>query len=177
LPSGKVVEVLANHFLLGCGSINTPAVLLRSNATDQHDRLGERTFLHPVVISAARMEQEVRADAGAPQTIYSDHYVHTDPIDGPVGFKLEAPPLHPVIFASTLPGFAKKHSDVMRNFSKTHMHLALLRDGFNSGSVGGQVRLNSDGSPVLDYKLTPAIWDAARRALVAMAELQHAAGA
>ncbi|MCZ7140524.1 GMC oxidoreductase, partial [Salmonella enterica subsp. enterica] len=43
--------------------------------------------------------------------------------------------------------------------------------------MGGQVRLNSDGSPVLDYKLTPAIWDAARRALVAMAELQHAAGA
>ena len=177
LPSGKEVEVTAKHFVLAGGSINTPAVLLRSNATDPHDRLGERTFLHPVVISAARMEQEVRADAGAPQTIYSDHYLHTDPIDGPVGFKLEAPPLHPVIFASTLPGFAKKHSDVMRNFSKTHMQLALLRDGFNSGSVGGQVRLNSDGSPVLDYKLTPAIWDAARRALVAMAELQHAAGA
>ena len=177
LPSGKEVEVIAKHFVLAGGSINTPAVLLRSNATDPHDRLGERTFLHPVVISAARMEQEVRADAGAPQTIYSDHYLHTDPIDGPVGFKLEAPPLHPVIFASTLPGFAKKHSDVMRNFSKTHMQLALLRDGFNSGSVGGQVRLNSDGSPVLDYKLTPAIWDAARRALVAMAELQHAAGA
>jgi len=92
LPSGKEVEVTAKHFVLAGGSINSPAVLLRSNATDPHDRLGERTFLHPVVISAARMEQEVRADAGAPQTIYSDHYLHTDPIDGPVGFKLEAPP-------------------------------------------------------------------------------------
>lgn len=177
LPSGKEVEIIARHFVLAGGSINSPAVLLRSNASDPYNRLGERTFLHPVVISAATMEQEVRADAGAPQTIYSDHYLHTDPIDGPVGFKLEAPPLHPVIFASTLPGFAKKHADVMKNFSRTHMQLALLRDGFNSGSVGGQVRLNSDGSPVLDYKLTPAIWDAARRALVAMAELQHAAGA
>jgi len=177
LPSGKEVEITAKHFVLAGGSINSPAVLLRSNASDPYDRLGERTFLHPVVISAAMMEQEVRADAGAPQTIYSDHYLHTDPIDGPVGFKLEAPPLHPVIFASTQPGFAKKHADIMKNFSKTHMQLALLRDGFNSGSVGGQVRLNSDGSPVLDYKLTPAIWDAARRALVAMAELQHAAGA
>ena len=177
LPSGKEVEITAKHFVLSGGAINSPALLLRSNASDPYDRLGERTTLHPVVISAAMMEQEVRADAGAPQTIYSDHYLHTDPIDGPVGFKLEAPPLHPVIFASTLPGFAKKHSDIMKNFSKTHMQLALLRDGFNSGSVGGQVRLNSDGSPVLDYKLTPAIWDAARRALVAMAELQHAAGA
>lgn len=177
LPSGKEVEIKAKHFVLAGGSINSPAVLLRSNASDPYNRLGERTFLHPVVISAATMDEEVRADAGAPQTIYSDHYLHTDPIDGPVGFKLEAPPLHPVIFASTLPGFAKKHADVMRNFSKTHMQLALLRDGFNSGSVGGQVRLNSDDTPVLDYKLTPAIWDAARRALIAMAELQHAANA
>ncbi|HEX4857022.1 MAG TPA: GMC family oxidoreductase [Limnobacter sp.] len=174
LPNGKEVEITARHFILAGGSINSPAVLLRSNAPDPHDRLGQRTFLHPVVISAAVMDHEVRADAGAPQTIYSDHYLHTDPIDGPVGFKLEAPPLHPVIFASTLPGFAQKHADIMRNFSKTHMQLALLRDGFNSGSQGGRVRLNSDGSPVLDYKLTPAIWDAARRALVAMAEIQHA---
>lgn len=177
LPSGKEIEIIAKHFVLAGGSINSPAVLLRSNAIDPHGRLGERTFLHPVVISAALMNDEVRADSGAPQTIYSDHYLHTDPIDGPLGFKLEAPPLHPVIFASTLPGFAQKHAEVMRNFSKTHMQLALLRDGFNSGSVGGQVRLNSDGSPLLDYKLTPAIWEGARRALVAMAELQHAAGA
>ncbi|HEX4842793.1 MAG TPA: GMC family oxidoreductase [Limnobacter sp.] len=177
LPSGKQVEVVAKHYVLSGGSINTPAVLLRSNAPDPHDLVGERTFLHPVVISAARMDKEVRADAGAPQTIYSDHYLQTDPIDGPIGFKLEAPPLHPVIFSSTLPGFAQKHAEVMRNFSKTHMQLALLRDGFRPDSAGGRVRLQSDDTPVLDYKLTPAIWDAARRALVAMAELQHAAGA
>lgn len=177
LPSDKEIEITASHFVLAGGSINSPAVLLRSNAPDPHDHLGERTFLHPVLVSAAKMADEVRADAGAPQTIYSDHYLHTDPIDGPLGFKLEAPPLHPVIFASTLPGFAKKHADIMRNFSKTHMQLALLRDGFNSDSQGGRVRLNSDDTPVLDYKLTPAIWNAARRALVAMAELQHAAGA
>lgn len=177
LPSGREVEITAKHFVLAGGSINSPAVLLRSNAPDPHDHLGERTFLHPVLVSAAKMAEEVRADSGAPQTIYSDHFLHTDPIDGPLGFKLEAPPLHPVIFASTLPGFANKHADIMRNFSKTHMQLALLRDGFNSDSQGGRVRLNSDDTPVLDYKLTPAIWNAARRALVAMAELQHAAGA
>ncbi len=177
LPSGQQVEVIGQHFVLAGGAINSPGVLLRSKAVDPHGRLGARTFLHPVVISAATMDHEVRPDAGAPQTIYSDHYLHVDPIDGPVGFKLEAPPLHPVIFASTLPGFAKKHADIMSNFSKTHMQLALLRDGFHSDSVGGRVRLNSDDTPLLDYKLTPAIWDAARRALTAMAELQHLAGA
>jgi hypothetical protein len=31
------------------------------------------------------------------------------PIDGPIGYKLEVPPLHPVLFASTLPGFGLPH--------------------------------------------------------------------
>jgi choline dehydrogenase-like flavoprotein len=173
--SGKELEVIAKHFVLAGGSINSPALLLRSNAIDPFSKLGKRTFLHPTVISAAMMEHPVQANNGAPQTIYSNHYLQINPIDGPIGFKIETPPLHPVMFSSILPGFAKKHRDLMRHFSKTHMQFALLRDGFNSASKGGQVRLNNDDSPVLDYKITPELWDAARRALIAMAELQHTA--
>lgn len=39
------------------------------------------------------------------------------------------------------------------------------------------MRLRADGSPVLDYPLTDTIWEAARRALLHMAEIQFAAGA
>ena len=35
--------------------------------------------------------------AGAPQSVYSDHYLDTLPLDGPIGFKLEAPPVYPVL--------------------------------------------------------------------------------
>jgi choline dehydrogenase-like flavoprotein len=55
--------------------------------------------------------------------------------------------------------------------------IALLRDGFNAGSAGGVVKLRDDGTPVLDYPLTPFVWDGARRAFLAMAEIQFAAGA
>jgi choline dehydrogenase-like flavoprotein len=55
--------------------------------------------------------------------------------------------------------------------------LALLRDGFHPDSAGGRVTLRSDGSPQLDYLLTPYFWDGARRALLTMAEIQFAAGA
>jgi hypothetical protein len=55
--------------------------------------------------------------------------------------------------------------------------LALLRDGFHPDSPGGRVRLRSDGSPELDYPITAALQDGARRALLAMAEMQFAAGA
>ena len=174
---GGATTVVARHYVLAAGAINSPGVLLRSQAPDPHGTLGRRTFLHPVVMSAAVMEQKVEGWAGAPQTIYTDHFLDTQPIDGPMGYKLEAPPLHPVIFASTVPGFGHEQAERFRQFPHTHVLLALLRDGFHPDSAGGRVALRSDGSPVLDYPLNDFVMDGARRALLSMAELQFAAGA
>jgi hypothetical protein len=105
--AGSESTIIARHYVLAAGAINSPAVLLRSESPDPHGHLGRRTFLHPVVLSAAVLEQKVAGWQGAPQSIYTDHFLHTEPIDGRMGFKLEAPPLHPVIFASTVAGFGK----------------------------------------------------------------------
>ena len=110
----------AKHFVLAGGAINSPALLLRSQAPDPHGLLGRRTFLHPTVISAGLFEQRVDAYAGAPQTIYSDHFLHTAPIDGPIGYKLEAPPLHPLLMATTMGGFGDEHARTMREFPHVH---------------------------------------------------------
>jgi choline dehydrogenase-like flavoprotein len=175
-PSGATLTVRARHVVLAGGAINTPGVLLRSEAPDPYGRLGRRTFLHPTTVSAARMAQRVDGHAGAPQSVFSDHFLDSQPIDGPLGFKLEAPPLHPVLFATTLHGFGAQHAALMREFNRTHVLLALLRDGFHTDSPGGRVLL--DGArPVLDYPLTAAVWDGVRRSLLAMAEIQFAAGA
>ncbi|WP_296444458.1 GMC family oxidoreductase [Rhodoferax sp. UBA5149] len=183
-PNGAPVEysssatvIIAKHFVLSAGAINSAALLLRSRAPDPHGRLGARTFLHPVVMSAAVMQQKVEAWAGAPQTIYTDHFMDTQPIDGPIGFKLEAPPLHPVIFASTVTGYGQQQADLLAQFPHTHVLLALLRDGFHAQAAGGQVRLRADGSALLDYALTDFVMDGARRGLLAMMEIQFAAGA
>jgi choline dehydrogenase-like flavoprotein len=130
-----------------------------------------------VVISAATFEQPVEAWDGAPQTLYSDHFLQTQPIDGPIGYKLEAPPMHPVIFASTLAGYGQAQADLLRQFPHMHSLLALMRDGFHPQSVGGQVKLHADGTPLLDYPLNEFVMDGARRALLSMAEIQFAAGA
>ncbi len=123
------------------------------------------------------MPEPVHAYAGAPQTIYSDHFLGTQPIDGPAGFKLEAPPLHPILGAITLPGQGPEHAGWMRAFPNLQVVIALLRDGFNPESPGGTVGLDGNGAPVLDYPLTPFVWDGVRRALTTMAEIQFAAGA
>ncbi len=171
------VRVRARHTVLAAGAIGSPAVLLRSAAPDPSGLIGARTFLHPTLISAALMPERVAGYAGAPQSLYSDHFLERDPIDGPIGFKLEAPPLHPVLFSTTLHGYGEAHAQMMRDFAHAHVLLALLRDGFHADSPGGRVELRGDATPVLDYSLTGFLWEGARRALLAMAEIQFAAGA
>lgn len=176
-PSGRRVTVRAGHVVLAGGAVGSPAILLRSGAPDPHGLTGTRTFLHPTVVAAAVMAQRIAGYSGAPQSIYTDHFLTLDPIDGPLGFKLEAPPVHPVLFSTTLQGFGAFHAELMAEFAQTQALIALLRDGFNPQSRGGRVRLRGDGSPVLDYPLNDVVWEGARRAYLAMAEIQFAAGA
>jgi choline dehydrogenase-like flavoprotein len=176
-PGLASVRIQAKHFVLAAGAVGSPALLMRSAVPDPSGLLGHRTFLHPVVVSAGAFTQRVDGYAGAPQTIYSDHYLEQFPIDGPLGFKLETPPLHPILYSTTLQGFGESHAEKMRDFANVQVILALIRDGFHPESQGGRVRLRSDGSPFLDYPLNEVFWESARRALLAMAEIQFAAGA
>lgn len=170
-------RITAKHYVVAGGAINTPALLMRSKLPDPYGLTGRRTTLHPVVICAAQFEQRVEGWSGAPQTIYSDHFLDLHPIDGPIGYKLEVPPLHPLIFAITMAGFGRRQAQLLAGFPHIHAQLALLRDGFHEDSSGGMVKLRRDGSPVLDYPLTPFVMDGARRAFLSMAEIQFAAGA
>jgi choline dehydrogenase-like flavoprotein len=177
VPGAAVVRLRARHFVLAAGAIGSPAVLLRSALPDPHGLVGRRTFLHPTVVSAAVMPEPVKGHEGAPQTIYSDHFLDSLPVDGPMGYKLEAPPLHPILAGITLPGYGAAHAGWMKSFANLQVVIALLRDGFHPESPGGRVVLRDDGSPVLDYPLGAFLWDGARRAYLTMAEIQFAAGA
>lgn len=171
------LSVRARAYVAAGGAIGTPALLLRSRVPDPHGVVGKRTFLHPTVVSAAVMPEQIDPFAGAPQTIYSDHFLDSVPLDGPIGFKLEAAPAHPMLMAITLPGQGHAHAGWMRELPHLHVALALLRDGFHPESPGGTVTLDAHGAPVLDYPMTPFLWDGVRRAFRKMAEIQYAAGA
>lgn len=175
--NGVRITVRARHYVLAGGAINTPALLLRSRLPDASGRLGKRTFLHPTVLSAALFAERVDAWHGAPQTVYSDHFLHTQEIDGPLGYKLETPPVHPLLASVTLTGLGESHAALMRQMPHLHVMLALLRDGFHVDSQGGEVSLDDDGHARLAYPLNDPLWEAARRAWLSMAELQFAAGA
>ena len=176
-PGAWRVHVRARHFVISAGAIGSPALLLRSELPDPYGTLGKRTFLHPSVISAAILEKDVDAWSGAPQTVYSDHFLDSVALEGPIGYKLEVAPMHPILAGITLPGFGKSHQAWMSRLPKMQVSIALMRDGFSPQSPGGKVQLLDDGSPVLDYPLDDFLWDGARRAYASMAEIQFAGGA
>lgn len=173
--SGTRITVRARHYILSGGAINTPALLLRSQAPDPHERVGQRSCIHPVNLSIAQFDRAIDGFHGAPQTIYSDHFLW--PADGDIGYKLEVPPLQPMLASSVLGAFGKVLADDMARLPNMQVLIALLRDGFHDDSAGGRVRIDDSGQPVFDYDIHDRLWQGLRRAYLTMAEIQFAAGA
>ncbi|MCE9677641.1 GMC family oxidoreductase [Shewanella sp. AS1] len=166
----------AKHYILSAGSIHTPVLMLQSKLPDPHQIIGKGICLHPTLLSGGLFNDAINAHSGAPQTVYSDQFVWQDGAEGELGYKLEVPPVHPVLLASKTLGFGLSHAELMAQFNQLQVTIALIRDGFHPDSPGGQVHLTDHGF-VLDYPLDSLFWRAARRAFASMAELQFAAGA
>ncbi|MCH4294583.1 GMC family oxidoreductase [Shewanella sp. 3B26] len=175
-PRSDELMLKGKHYILAGGAIHTPVLMMRSKLADPMQLLGKRTLLHPTVLSGALFDEAINGHSGAPQSIYSDQFVWQNGAAGELGYKLEVPPIHPVLIASKTLGFGKSHAELMANFNQLQVVIALIRDGYHPDSPGGNVMLTEDGFK-LDYPLSAGFWQAARRAFASMAELQFAAGA
>jgi choline dehydrogenase-like flavoprotein len=175
LRNGLKGKVHGRHVVLSAGAIGTPAILLRSKIPDPYNLIGKRTFIHPVNLTAAIFDEKIEAFSGAPQSIYSDQFQW--PADGTTGFKLEVPPMHPLLTSILMNGFGEKHASLMKQFPNLQSILALLRDGFDEENQGGEIKLDENDSPVLDYKITDNLWATFKKSYAVMMEIQFAAGA
>ena len=146
--------VCARHYVLAAGAIGSPGVLLASGMPDPHSVAGKRTFLHPTVVCGAVFPQKVEAHAGAPQTIYSDHFLEGAPLQRRPSSKAEsARPLERLIrrLPSVLPD---------SHFAPLPIQwLTRARDAFpgRPGASGA-----ASDWPVLDYPITDYLWNGAR---------------
>lgn len=174
--TGRRVVVRAKEFVVSCGAINTPGLLLRSKLPDPHARLGKRTWLHPVVATVGVFDRRIDPFYGAPQTAASHHF--TDRGEK-LGFFLETPPLQPMLASIALAGFGSEHAERMRKLSHINGLIALHRDGFHAHEEGGTVTLKGDGGRrlSLEYPLREFHWEAMRESMKTMARIQLAAGA
>lgn len=176
-PTGVAVTVRARHVVLAAGGINSPGLMLRSEVPDPYRTIGKRTMLHPVNAVFARFDDKVEPWSGAPQSLYSDHFQWKEGATGPMGFKIEAVPLHPGLASSLLGGHGETMVNEVHGLAHINGLIALCRDGFVEDSPGGKVSLRDDGAPTVDYPMTDALRDGLRRSFLAMAEIQFAAGA
>jgi len=176
-PTGKTLRIKAKHFVLAAGAIGSPSILLRSEAPDPYRTLGKRTFLHPSVFAFARFDKETHPYHGAPQSVYTDHYQWQHGVSGRMGFKIEAAPLQPLFASVIMRGHGRRHRQRMEQLDHTAGSLALLRDGFHEESPGGEVLLDRQDAPVLDYPINDYLMDAVKRAYIAIGEIYFAAGA
>ena len=173
----KIFNITGKRFFLCAGSIGTPAIMLRSELKDPYKLIGKRTFLHPTLMSAYITDEIIEGAKGAPQTIYSNHFLEDGFKENTMGFKLESAPIHPVLYASVFDSFGSEHLEFMRLRPYISAQILLLRDGFHPESQGGQVHLNKFGLPSLNYQQNDFFKKAAIRALNILSEAQLDHGA
>lgn len=174
--TGVRVTVKPKLTVVSGGAINSPGLLLRSGL-DADGRVGTRTWMHPVVPMFAEYPFEVRAFAGAPQSVSSHQFVERGA--GQAGFFLEVPPVHPMLASIATTGSGAQVQDMMTRLPFVGAMIGLVIDGLLPEETGATVRLK-DGAAFkysVTYDFQPAHWEAFRTACKEMAKLQFAAGA
>ncbi len=165
---GYALTVRAKAVVVACGSIHSPALLLRSGVS--LPALGRHLALHPATAVLGDMEEPVRPWTGTVQAHYSDQFAD---LDQGYGFKFETAPMHPSLFALAVPWESgAAHKQAMTRLSQTTLCGILLRD-----RDGGRVRVDRAGNPIVRYRLSRYDAGHMRRAFAAAGELLEAAGA
>lgn len=175
--TGRRVRIDAPFVIVAGAAINSPALLLRSNAPDPYARLGKRTFLQIHNYSIAIMPELVDAYVGAPQSVHSDQFLWRDGVTGRAGYHMEAVGTQPAGTMNFRKGIGPELVQAASQYRRTHILVSQIRDGFSEASPGGTVTLRSDRRGLLDYPITEYIRDGIRSSYLSMAECQFAAGA
>jgi choline dehydrogenase-like flavoprotein len=166
--SGHSVNIRCKAVVVACGSIHTPALLLRSGLRNEH--IGNHLHLHPVSNVCGVFDEEIRPWEGTMQAIYSDEHRF---LTGSYGVKYETTALQPVIAAAVLPWRdPQQYRSLMEKLSHTSAIGVLLRD-----RDGGRVTIGHDGHPIAHYALSGFDRGHLRRGFIGAARILDAAGA
>ena len=162
------VRVRARQVVAAGGSIETPALLLRSGL--RNPAIGRNLYLHPVTVVIGLFDDAVKLWDGPPQTILCDEFAR---LDGMYGFVMETSPGHPGLASLALPWFnARAHRMRMSQVAHASSNIVIVRDRNT-----GRVSVDRDGRAVVDYRPGAAERSLLRRGLVEAARVQVAAGA
>lgn len=162
------LEIRARIVVAACGSLHTPALLMRSGV--KLPQLGRNLYLHPTTGVGALFDHKIEAWMGAPQTVVCNEFAG---LHNGYGFRIETAPAHPGLIALATPWLgARSHRRAMQTTNHKAMLIALVRDRST-----GTVTIDKSGRPVVDYRPGDAEIDMLREGMCRTARILHAAGA
>ncbi len=136
------VTVRAKVVVLAAGTINSPAVLLRSEIENKH--IGKHLKLHPVSTVSGIYPKKVYPWKGVMQSVYNDEFSH---LHDNYGYKLEVAPAHPGLIGLTTPWYGpREYRASMLDAPNLAAIIVLMRD-----KGEGTVTTDRDGEPVVNY--------------------------
>jgi choline dehydrogenase-like flavoprotein len=170
-PDGTTARVVvrAPRVVVACGSIESPALLVRSGIGGS--AVGRHLHLHPTSAISGHYDEEQRVWWGPPQAALSHQFADLE--DG-YGFLIECPH-HTTGLAAAAGAWesGRRHKEFMLEWGRSATFINLTRDrGY------GRVTVDATGTAVPEYRLVDEM-DVRhfRRGLVEMIRLHEAAGA
>ncbi len=143
----SAVTVKAPRVVVAAGSLESPAVLLRSGIGGP--AVGQNLHLHPTTGAVAIYDTDVKPWWGAPHTLLVDHFER----EMEHGFRLEGADYMPGVICQAVPfQSAEQHKAMVEGLGTGGGYLARIRD---HGS--GQVVIDADGQAQILYSLTDEI--------------------
>ena len=170
-PDGRTaaVTVRAPRVVVACGSLESPALLLRSGIGGP--AVGQNLRLHPSTVVAGQYGTDQKGWWGAPQAGLCDEFANTG--DG-YGFLIETAQYAPGLIGSATPWTSgAAHKAQMANFKFGATTIALLRD-----RGAGAVTVDDNGEAVVTYAITDEVdLENLRKGIEAQVRIHEAAGA
>ncbi|MEV0462653.1 GMC family oxidoreductase [Nocardia tengchongensis] len=162
------VTVRARQVVVAAGSVESPALLLRSRIGGP--AVGQHLRLHPTTGALAIFDEDVKAWWGSPHTLLIDEFERSMEH----GFRLEGSQYAPGLLASAAPfTTARQHKALIEQFGKVGGYLARIRD-----HGGGRVVIDADGQAQVTYDLNDPVDVAAmRKAIECLVRLLAESGA
>ncbi|HUQ99368.1 MAG TPA: GMC family oxidoreductase [Gemmatimonadaceae bacterium] len=162
------LRVKAGIVVAACGSLHTPALLMRSGVRLPH--IGKNLHLHPTTGVGALFSHRIAAWEGPPQTIVCNEFASLR--DG-YGFRIETAPAHPGLLALATPWTGgRDHRRQMQSSARKALLIVLVRDRST-----GTVSIDRQGRPQIDYRPGAGEQAMLREGMVQAARIFNAAGA
>lgn len=138
----RKVVVRAPRVVVSAGSVESPALLLRSGLTNPN--IGKHLRLHPVAAVAGYYPEPIETWTGSPMTIYTERFAR---LQGGYGFRLEAMPAHAGLLGLAAPWEGgQAYKQLMARIAHQAVYIVLTRD-----TGEGSVTLDKSGEPVIHY--------------------------